>query len=69
MQLVQVAADGYETIFEEKDDHAGEMETSMGLAHFPELVALDQADAGAVRPSRFAAVNQAGSRSPAPGTC
>ena len=52
----KVAADGYETIFENKDDHAGEMETSMGLAHFPELVALDQADAGAVRPSRFTAV-------------
>lgn len=52
----KVAADGYETIFEKKDDHAGEMETSMGLAHFPELVALDQADPGAVRPSRFAAV-------------
>jgi creatinine amidohydrolase len=54
----KVAADGYSTIFQEKDDHAGEMETSMGLAHFPELVALEQADAGAVRPSRFEAVNQ-----------
>ena len=54
----KVAADGYETIFQEKDDHAGEMETSMGLAHFPELVALEQADSGAVRPSRFTAVNQ-----------
>ena len=41
-----------------KDDHAGEMETSMGLAHFPELVALEQADAGHVRPSRFEAVNR-----------
>ena len=30
----------------------------MGLAHFPELVAFDQADAGAVRPSRFEAVNR-----------
>ncbi|HKM53789.1 MAG: creatininase family protein [Isosphaeraceae bacterium] len=54
----KVAADGYATIFEEKDDHAGEMETSMGLAHFPDLVAMEQADAGAVRPSRFTAVNQ-----------
>ncbi len=44
--------------FEEKDDHAGEMETSMGLAHFPRLVALEQADPGAVRPSRFEAVNR-----------
>ncbi len=31
----KVAADVYATIFEQKDDHAGEMETSMGLAHFP----------------------------------
>src|SRR5208337_245980 len=54
----KVAADGYATIFEEKDDHAGEMETSMGLAHFPELVALEQADAGSVRQSRFSAVNK-----------
>ena len=30
----------------------------MGLAHFPRLVALEQADAGAVRPSRFEAVNR-----------
>jgi len=54
----QVAADGYASIFEAKDDHAGEMETSMGLAHFPELVALEQADAGSVRQSRFSAVNK-----------
>ena len=54
----KVAADGYETIFQEKDDHAGEMETSMGLAHFPELVVLEQADSGSVRPSRFTAVNR-----------
>ena len=42
----KVASDVYATIFDEKDDHAGEMETSMGLAHFPDLVALEQADAG-----------------------
>ena len=35
-----------QTIFEDAGDHAGEMETSMGLAHFPGLVAMDQADAG-----------------------
>ena len=54
----KVASDVYPTIFEEKDDHAGEMETSMGLAHFPRLVALEQADSGAVRPSRFEAINR-----------
>jgi creatinine amidohydrolase len=54
----KVASDVYATIFQEKDDHAGEMETSMGLAHFPELVASEQADGGAVRPSRFEAINR-----------
>ena len=54
----KVAADGYATIFEARDDHAGEMETSLGLAHFPELVTLERADSGAVRPNRFAAVNK-----------
>jgi creatinine amidohydrolase len=54
----KVAADGYADIFQEKDDHAGEMETSMGLAHFPELVQLADADPGAVRPSRFEAINK-----------
>jgi creatinine amidohydrolase len=54
----KIASDVYPSIFEAKDDHAGEMETSMGLAHFPDLVALEQADAGAVRPSRFEAINR-----------
>ena len=54
----KMASDVYETIFDEKDDHAGEMETSMGLAHFPRLVALEQADSGAVKKSRFEAVNR-----------
>jgi creatinine amidohydrolase len=54
----KVAGDGYETIFEKRDDHAGEMETSMGLAHFPHLVHLDRADSGEVRPSRFEAINK-----------
>ncbi|WP_165231114.1 creatininase family protein [Aquisphaera insulae] len=54
----KVAFDGYESIFEKKDDHAGEMETSMGLAHFADRVTLGAADAGAVRPSRFEAVNR-----------
>ena len=54
----KVSTDVYATIFDQKDDHAGEMETSMALHHFPHLVAFDQADAGAVRPSRFEAVNR-----------
>jgi creatinine amidohydrolase len=54
----KVASDVYSTIFDCRDDHAGEMETSMGLAHFAGLVCKEQADAGAVRPSRFDAVNR-----------
>ena len=41
----KVSSDVYSNIFDQRDDHAGEMETSMGLAHFPHLVAFDQADA------------------------
>jgi len=55
-------ADVSQTIFAARDDHAGEMETSLALAYFPELVAKNPdgtlaADAGAVRPTRFTAVN------------
>lgn len=54
----KVGLDAYNSIFEKAEDHAGEMETSMGLAYFPKLVNLDAADAGATRASRFEAVNQ-----------
>ena len=55
--------DKYKEIFEELDDHAGEMETSLMLALAPELVAQDAngqlfADGGATRPTRFEAVNR-----------
>lgn len=58
------SADVQREIFEEAGDHAGEMETALGLAFFPELVALDPetgqitADDGAVNSTRFEAVNQ-----------
>lgn len=51
-------------IFTHREDHAGEVETSLGLACFPHLVARDPetqklaADAGSVRLSRFDAVNR-----------
>jgi creatinine amidohydrolase len=50
-------------IFGERDDHAGEMETSFGLAYFPELVARNSdgtlaADAGSTKTTRFEAINQ-----------
>jgi creatinine amidohydrolase len=54
----KLAADRYRTIFDEPGDHAGELETSMILAHRPELVALGTADPGSMAPTRFEAVNQ-----------
>ncbi len=55
--------DVYFDIFSKGEDHAGEMETSFGLAFFPDLVATNEdgslsADAGAVQPTKFEALNQ-----------
>ena len=59
----QMVRDIYGEIFEHPDDHAGEMETSIALAHWPELVGRNAdgtlaADDGAGRPTRFEAVNR-----------
>lgn len=59
----RMVGDAASEIFEVPEDHAGEMETSMGLAFFPDLVVRDRdgnllADDGAVRATRFDAVNQ-----------
>ncbi|MCC9604158.1 creatininase family protein [Stieleria sp. JC731] len=58
-----ISADIQKEIFTEPGDHAGEMETALGLAFFPEFVDLDDqgditADDGAVKPTRFEAVNE-----------
>jgi creatinine amidohydrolase len=58
-----VCGDIYKEIFEQPDNHAGEMETSMALAHFPELVARNpdgtlKADEGRPAETRFDAVNR-----------
>ena len=50
-------------LFENPDDHAGEMETSLGLAYFNDLVRKNPdgslaADDGAIRSTRFPAVNK-----------
>jgi creatinine amidohydrolase len=55
--------DEYAKIFEHREDHAGELETSMGLAYFPHLVAQREdgsliADQGETRPTRFRAVDE-----------
>jgi creatinine amidohydrolase len=58
-----MAGDAQQEIFEHPEDHAGEMETSLGLAFFPDLVAKNAdgslaADDGAVKKTRFDAVNR-----------
>jgi len=55
--------DEYKKIFEHAEDHAGEMETSFGLAYFPSLVARTESgkltgDDGRTNRSRFEALNR-----------
>jgi len=44
--------------FEEKDDHAGEMETSLMMYYHPELVSLSEAGDGASKPFAIASLNE-----------
>ncbi|MHB2148213.1 creatininase family protein [Calditrichota bacterium LG25] len=54
----QVGSDRYHEIFEKVDDHAGELETSVALHLFPELVQTKNAGNGQARPFRFEALNK-----------
>ena len=54
----RMIGDVYDTIFDKPEDHAGEMETSLALAFFPDLVDLAAAGDGATHPTRFDAVNK-----------
>jgi creatinine amidohydrolase len=54
----RMSADAVRTICDVPGEHADEMETSLGLAFFPQLMHLDQADDGAARPTRFDAINR-----------
>jgi creatinine amidohydrolase len=55
----RVAADKNKEIFTNPDDHAGEMETSVALAFFPQFTAdVKTAGPGAPKASRFEAVNK-----------
>lgn len=53
--------DKYDEIFDRPEDHAGEVETSLALAYFPQFVAKNEhgqidADDGATSPLRFTAL-------------
>ncbi len=59
----QMFDDVYDQIFQRRDDHAGEMETSLALAYFPDFVARNDdgtlaADQGEKALTKFEAVNQ-----------
>src|SRR3954453_5827693 len=54
----RVAADQYPKLFEKPGEHADEVETSLGLAFFPELVRPDRAEDGAAKPCRFEPVTR-----------
>src|ERR1700687_1798130 len=54
----RMAADQYPKIFAKPGEHADEVETSLGLAFFPELVRPELADDGAAAPTRFDAINR-----------
>jgi len=70
----QIIADLYGPVFERRDDHAGEMETSLILAYFPHLVATNAdgtliADQGATATSRFTGIREGWISITRPGTC
>jgi creatinine amidohydrolase len=54
----RMATDVYPRLFQQPGEHADEVETSLGLAFFPELVRPELADAGETRPSRFEAIDR-----------
>jgi creatinine amidohydrolase len=54
----RMAADLVGSIFDHPGEHADEVETSLGLAFFPDLVHPELADDGAARPCRLEAVNR-----------
>jgi creatinine amidohydrolase len=54
----RMATDAYPEIFTQPGEHADEVETSLGMAYFPNLVRPERADAGAAPPTRFEAINR-----------
>jgi creatinine amidohydrolase len=54
----KVGQDHYNDIFENPGDHAGELETSVAMALFPQLIEPGVAGSGKAKASRFEAVRQ-----------
>jgi creatinine amidohydrolase len=49
--------DQIKTLFKEPGEHADEVETSLGLAYFPQFMKMEQAGPGVIKKSRFNAIN------------
>jgi creatinine amidohydrolase len=54
----RMAKDLYPGLFDRPGEHADEVETSLGLAFFPEHLRPELADEGAERPTRLDAINR-----------
>jgi creatinine amidohydrolase len=54
----RMASDLYPGLFEKPGEHADEVESSLGLAFFPELMHPELADDGRAAPTRFEAINR-----------
>jgi creatinine amidohydrolase len=54
----KVGADHYNQIFTKKDDHAGQMETSVAMALYPDLIEPNVAGDGKAKPFRFKALQK-----------
>jgi creatinine amidohydrolase len=54
----KVGSDKAQKIFENPGEHADELETSVGMALFGDLVHLPDAQDGSIHPSRFEAINR-----------
>src|SRR6516165_3366155 len=54
----RMARDVYPGLFEKPGEHADEVETSLGLAFFSELLKMEQAGEGKPKPTRFQAINK-----------
>jgi len=57
-----VGLDVYDEIFDKPDDHAGQLETSVAMALFPDLVEPGVAGNGQTRPYRFEALQRGWAR-------
>jgi creatinine amidohydrolase len=54
----RLATDRYKDIFAKPGEHADEVETSLGLAFFPDLLDVSKADDGAAAPTAIDAINR-----------